>query len=138
MRKIKIIELQGHSYIEEHGLPLYHVWGFTEWEEVSEEDYQALQQWVYAHNQNYDSYDKKFMMVEEKRLDIPATVQEYVEKARVVKAKDDERKAKMNAKIQKREEARFKRLEKNKDKEEAKEEAKEKALLEKLRLKYEA
>ncbi len=135
MHKIKIIELTGYEEYDEdycHGPTIYSLAAITDWDEVSDEDFEAIRFWANAQNRNKYG-GGKVVLLEEKKPNYPKIVSEYIEKARDEKKKQAELELRQAEKTRKRElaaEARQRKLK-------AKKEAEEKAVFEKLKQKFE-
>jgi hypothetical protein len=136
MKKIKIVELTGHEYYnEEYGGTINTICGFTDWDEVTDEEYLALQEWITENNKSYNNYtgsNNKIMMIEDKPVDMPKIVRDYTEKAVQQFAKKKEARKKQEQKDQKKQAA----AQKKKEKLEKQKELEERALFEKLKTKY--
>jgi hypothetical protein len=132
--RVKVIELTGYPNDydgEYYGPTIYSLVNFTEWEEVTKEEYAALTCWA----NNYRSYHtSRIMIIEEKKKEeIVKSISEYLEVAKKEKKKQEE----VNRKYAEAEKKRKEREEKRKLTLKSKKEAKEKALFEKLKKQFE-
>lgn len=110
--KIKIVEVIGNEYpslsYDDYSV-LYHLKDTMEWEDVNEEELDALTVWVKEYNKT--NYPNKVVLITEKALDYRKTIKDYLEKAVKVKEEVEERE-----KIRLKKEA--ERIAKNKEAEE--------------------
>jgi hypothetical protein len=93
--KIRIIELIGNEVTDydDYSRTIYTLEDITDWEDVNEEELEALTLYVKEHQQ----YDRKTVLVTEKMLDYKATIATYLEKAKKVREKHLEQEKKRNS-----------------------------------------
>ena len=99
--KIKILEVLGYPDDYDYNETIFHKEDCTDWEEVSEDELDALYLWV--KEENSKSYDKKIVIIKEISLDYKKTIALYLQKAKDIREE-------LAAKEQKKKEAEAKRL----------------------------
>jgi hypothetical protein len=92
MVRVRVIEMVGSEYCGDDYRTFYHRDDITDWEEVTEEELDALKIW--ATEENYYSRSSKIIIVSEKQIDYKKTIATYIEKAKKIKAEMLEREKK--------------------------------------------
>lgn len=130
--KIKLLKLIGHNISDDYyGQTVYTLAQELPWEEISEEDFFVLQEYVL--DQNRRNTDTRYTILEETKVEFAQqSLADFVAVARRKKLKKDELKRKQEEKARKRKEkTALREEEKNKAKE-----VEELALLKTLQDKY--
>lgn len=109
--KVRILEIIGTDYNDyDYTNTIYSLDNITDWEDVTEEEYEALALWVEDENSK-GYYGRKTFLISEKMLNYKLTIASYLEKAK-------EKKEKLLQQEAKKKEAAIKRANKQaKDKE---------------------
>lgn len=124
--KIKILEVYEHQFTDDNCYNnLYTVNETTDWDEVTDEEFQILLKWACEHNMAYNR-STRYVILTEKHISIPRTVKAFVERAARVQREKEETQRKKEEQEAKRQKTVRQRKE-----------AKERKLLEDLKSKYE-
>jgi hypothetical protein len=126
--KIKILEMFEsrffNEYDESHDYR-YALSESTDWDSVTEDEYEILKKWALEHNNDYRNKEK-IVILKEHPVSIPNTIKEYLKKASEETKRKEELQNKKMARLAKKKETIIK-----------KQEEEEKQLLKKLQEKYE-
>ncbi len=113
MRKVKVIQVFGH-YVDDYDIN--YTFEDSEWDEVSDETFEMLKNWIMHENQkpDYGSDEHYYLLATPNEIPIKKMVADYVEIAR----KEEEEKAKIKeAKDKAKLEREKKKAEKKREKE---------------------
>lgn len=125
--KIKVIEVVGHEYYDDNYSFFYDKQYISDWEDVSEEELNALNIWAADYNKAV--YPRKVIVISEKMMDYHKTIKDYLIEANKLKKKME----KKELERQEKEARRIATKEKNKEARKIKEQEKKRKLLEELK-----